>query len=391
MDSHTEKYLPWFILKTLPHLSPRRLKQLIRHFSAPANDDTAEPNTDNTAADILNASEDTLKQIDGLTPKIRKVIVNHNTYRKEAQKQLKRVQSNGLFITVLTDDTYPDLLKKIPDPPLLLISDGNISADEACISIVGSRKATAYGLGTARYLAQKLAECGFTIVSGMALGIDTAAHQGALAGSGRTLAVLGAGHGHLYPRQNKGLSRDIRNNGAVITEYFPDTPPLPAYFPQRNRIIAGLSAGTVVVEAARRSGSLITARLAGEYNREVFAVPGSVRSANSKGTHALIKQGGRLVENEMDIIDELQQFVHAEAKPAPLKNQHNAQYKKQEPVMDKVQMMVYKRLDPYPKHIDTIIASTGLTSGKVSAALLDMEMSGLILRHPGNYYSKSEE
>ncbi|HCY84519.1 MAG TPA: DNA-protecting protein DprA [Desulfobacteraceae bacterium] len=387
MDPHTEKYLPWFILKTLPHLTPRRLRQLIRHFSAQHTCDAAQEASCNTAAAILNASEDTLKKIDGITPKIRNVILNHARYKNDALYQLKSVRSKGLCITVQTDEAYPDLLREIPDPPLLLISDGKLSGDEACISIVGSRKATAYGLDTARYLALKLAECGFTIVSGMALGIDTAAHQGALAGSGRTMAVLGAGHGHLYPRQNKGLSRDIRDNGAVITEYFPDTPPLPAYFPQRNRIIAGLSVGTVVVEAARRSGSLITARLAGEYNREVFAVPGSVRSANSRGTHALIKQGGHLVENEMDIIDELGQFVHAEPKPAS----HNGQQKNHGPVMDKVQMMVYKRLDPYPKHIDTIIASTGLTSGSVSAALLDMEMSGLILRHPGNYYSKSEE
>jgi DNA processing protein len=171
----------------------------------------------------------------------------------------------------------------------------------------------------------------------------------------------------------------------VVSEFFPDTAPLPANFPRRNRIIAGLSCGTVVVEAARKSGSLITARLAGEYNREVFAVPGSIKSSKSRGTHHLIKQGAHLIENEMDIIDELSQFVHTTNQvPSyePTKNK---------PTMDKIQTMVYKHLDLYPEHIDRITASSGLTSAQVSAALLDLELSGLIVRHSGNKFSTLEE
>ena len=220
----------------------------------------------------------------------------------------------------------------------------------------------------------------------MALGVDTAAHKGALDNDkGQTLAVLGSGLDHIYPRHNRPLYSQIRKQGAVISEFWPDTAPLPANFPRRNRIIAGLSCGTVVVEAAQKSGSLITARLAGEYNREVFAVPGSIKSSKSRGTHHLIKQGARLIENEMDIIDELSQFVHAADKapsPEPVKNKPN---------MDKVQAMVYKNLDLYPGHIDHITASSGLTSAQVSAALLDLELSGLIVRHPGNKFSILEE
>lgn len=377
MDSHTDKYLSWFILKELPLLNNTLFKRLIRTFATPDA--------------IINAPPGELKAVQGIKPATVKAIQGctrpGSEYVENAKASLDDIRSRGFRITALTDPDYPGLLGEIPDPPPVLIYDGYLDPDAACISIVGSRKATRYGLDTAGHLAQKLAARGFTIVSGMALGIDTAAHQGALNGCGKTLAVLGSGLGHIYPRQNRQLYHHIREHGAVLTEFMPDTPPLPAHFPQRNRIIAGLSAGTVVVEAARKSGSLITARLTSEYNREVFAVPGSIRSSSSRGTHALIKQGARLVENETDIIEELHQFVHQADVPAPGENPR----KKAPPVMDKVQTMVYKHLDPYPKHIDTIIEFTGMESSTITATLLDMELSGLILRHPGNYFSKSED
>jgi len=369
----TDKYLPWFILREIPGLSNRACKQLILKFNSPK--------------DILNADPCRLSRIDGLSPRALKGINNYKKYREPALIYLNQVLSRGFKITTLTEVSYPSLLKEIPDPPILLIYDGTLDSGSPCISIVGSRKATMYGLDTAEHLAGRLSEKGFTVVSGMALGIDSAAHKGALKSSGKTLAVLGSGLGHIYPRQNIDLYKRIRANGAVLSEFYPETPPLPAHFPRRNRIIAGMSAGTIVVEAAQRSGSLITARLSGEYNREVFAVPGSIRSSASKGTHALIRQGAKLVENEKDIIDELGQFVHAQSclqrKESPLK--------KAGPVMDKIQAMVYKHLDPYPIHIDDITSGTGMESRVVAAVLLDMELSGLILRHPGNYYSKSEE
>ena len=374
MASRVETYLPWFILKELPGLTSRKIKQLIRVFKTPAA--------------ILDASKKELATIDGMGPKAIASITGHDKFCDAANAALDQVKNSPFKLCALTDTTYPALLKKILDPPPLFYFDGTLVPDAPCIAIVGSRNATRYGIDTAQYLAHRLTDLGFTIVSGMALGIDTAAHKGALSSpSGKTLAVLGSGLGHIYPRQNKSLYGAIKQSGAVISEFTPNTTPLPAYFPQRNRIIAGLCTGTIVVEAAKKSGSLITARLAGEYNREVFAVPGSIRSTRSRGTHALIKQGAHLVENEMDVLDELAQFVHV----ASAKNPSAGHVTKQKPAMDKTQTIVYKHLDPYPKHIDRITASTGLSSAEVSAALLDMELSGLIVRHSGNNFSTSEE
>ena len=367
-----DTYLPWFLLTELPGLNPRVIKNLIQHFKTPEA--------------ILTASKTQLLSVPEISSRAVNILLGHKEFEPAAQKRLAQVQDSGYGVVVLTEPEYPALLKEIPDPPALLFYDGTFDINAPCISIVGSRNATRYGIDTARYLAGRLTAFGFTIVSGMALGIDTAAHKGALENdTGQTLAVLGSGLDHIYPRHNRPLYCRIRKQGAVISEFFPDTAPLPANFPRRNRIIAGLSCGTVVVEAAQKSGSLITARLAGEYNREVFAVPGSIKSSKSRGTHHLIKQGARLIENEMDIIDELSQFVHATDK-AP-----SVEPTKNKPTMDKIQTMVYKHLDLYPEHIDRITASSGLTSAQVSAALLDLELSGLIVRHPGNKFSTLEE
>lgn len=367
-----DTYLPWFLLTELPGLSPRGIKDLIQHFKTPEA--------------ILTASKTQLLSVPDISSRAIKTLLGHKECEPEAQKRLAQAQDAGYGVVVLTEPEYPALLKEIPDPPALLFYDGTFDPNAPCISIVGSRNATRYGIDTAHYLAGRLTAFGFTIVSGMALGIDTAAHKGALENdTGQTLAVLGSGLDHIYPRHNRPLYSRIIKQGAVISEFFPDTAPLPANFPRRNRIIAGLSCGTVVVEAAQKSGSLITARLAGEYNREVFAVPGSIKSSKSRGTHHLIKQGAHLIENEMDIIDELSQFVHAAYKAS------SCEPTKNKPAMDKIQTMVYKHLDLYPEHIDHITASSGLTSAQVSAALLDLELSGLIVRHPGNKFSILEE
>ena len=367
-----DTYLPWFLLTKLPGLSPRVIKNLIQQLKTPEA--------------ILTASKTQLLSVPNISSKAIKSLLGHKSFIPDAQKRLAQAQDSGYRVLVLNDPQYPALLKEIPDPPSLLFYDGTFDINAPCISIVGSRNATRYGIDTARYLAERLTACGFTIVSGMALGIDTAAHKGALENdTGQTLAILGSGLDHIYPRHNRPLYCRIKKQGAVISEFFPDTAPLPANFPRRNRIIAGLSCGTVVVEAAQKSGSLITARLAGEYNREVFAVPGSIKSSKSRGTHHLIKQGARLIENEMDIIDELSQFVHATYEAPSLEPTKN------NPTMDKIQTMVYKHLDLYPEHIDHITASSGLTSAQVSAALLDLELSGLIVRHPGNKFSILEE
>lgn len=375
MDLFQDKYLAWFILREIPFLGNSLVKRLISEFTTPVA--------------LLNASDKALKSIEGIPAKVISAIQDHGRYHQKAMDELAKVQDRSLKIVTLTDADYPLLLREIIDPPPILTYDGRLDSLSPCISIVGSRKATTYGLNTAEHLASRLAKYGLTIVSGMARGIDSAAHIGALNSGGATIAVLGSGLNKIYPRENKDLYKRIRNNGAVLSEFKLDAPPLPGHFPVRNRIIAGLSTGTVVVEAAKRSGSLITARLSNEYNREVFAVPGSIGSSKSRGTHALLKQGAKLVETHMDIIDELHQFIHHEpGYPLPLKAIVKG---KKSSVMDKDQTLVYKHLDPYPKHIDIIINSTGMESSNVTATLLDMELSGLIVRHPGNFFSITEE
>ncbi|WP_244154344.1 DNA-processing protein DprA [Desulfospira joergensenii] len=360
-------------MREIPFLGNRACKKLILEFNTPEN--------------ILSAPETELRRVKGISKKIIEGIKNQSRYKKAALRELKAVAENCVKIATLDQKSYPPLLKLIPDPPPVITYLGRFedSNSRPCLSIVGSRNATSYGMNTSRHLSGQLVRAGFTIVSGMARGIDSAAHQGALAGQGKTIAVLGSGLKKIYPRENQVLFSKICENGAVISEFKLDTEPLGRNFPVRNRIIAGLSLGTIVVEAEKRSGSLITARLAGEFNREVFAVPGSIRSRRSEGTHALLKQGAKLVENEMDILDELHQFVHVQSPETPVKA------KKNKPRMDKVECIIYKMLDPYPRHIDRIVETSRLESGKVLAALLDLELKGLVLRHPGNYYSISEE
>jgi DNA processing protein len=225
----------------------------------------------------------------------------------------------------------------------------------------------------------------------MARGIDTAAHAGALDSTGKTIAVLGSGLKKIYPRENRGLFKKIRERGAVVSEFRLDTDPFPYNFPVRNRIIAGLSCGTVVVEAAGKSGSLITARLAAEYNREVFAVPGSIASQKSRGTHLLLKQGARLVETEADVVSELTHLVHAET--AGTSSQEQGSEKNDALIgpagMDPDKTRILGLLDAYPQHIDQIIEASRMPSDAVSAILLELELSGMIQHHPGNCFSIS--
>jgi DNA processing protein len=257
-----------------------------------------------------------------------------------------------------------------------------------CISIVGSRAASTYGLRAARRLACGLADKGFCIVSGMARGIDTAAHLGALDSTGKTIAVLGSGLKKIYPWENRHLFNRIQQQGAVISEFKLDTDPFPYNFPIRNRIIAGLSCGTIVVEAARKSGSLITARLAAEYNREVFAVPGSIMSQKSQGTHYLLKQGAKLVESEADVIEELSHLVHQQRDHEP-DHTLNLDKHKSLQIKDPAQITILRQLDAYPRHIDQIIDASRMASDAVSAILLELELMGMVTHHPGNNFSLS--
>ncbi len=372
MNNSFEKYLPWFILREIPLLGNSVCKKLIFELKTPVN--------------ILKASRNRLKSIDKISGKVIDGIVNHKKFQDAAKKELELVLNKNIGIITIIDPLYPPLLKEIPDPPPFLTYLGQLDNTAPDISIVGSRNATSYGLSTAQNLSYNLSKKGFQIVSGLARGIDAMAHKGALKANGKTIAVMGSGLNKIYPRENKYLFNDIAAKGTIFSEFKVNTDPFPQNFPIRNRIIAGLSCGSIIVEAAQRSGSLITARLANEYNREVFAVPGSIKSKKSQGTHFLLKQGAKLVENEMDIIDELHQFIHVKTcdNDSSLQQTNTDKYKS-----DKYKII--KFLEPYPVHIDVLIEKSKIESSKVTSQLLDLELEGRVTRQQGDYYSIPEE
>lgn len=278
-------------------------------------------------------------------------------------------------VLTLGDPAYPARLLQTVDPPLLLYVQGEIALlGQAAIAVVGSRRPTVQGIDNARAFAASLSLQGLVVISGLALGIDAAAHEGALTGSTPTVAVVGTGLDRVYPARHRELAHRIAERGAVVSEYAPGTPPLPENFPPRNRIIAGLSLGTLVVEAALQSGSLITARLALEAGREIFAVPGSIHSPQSKGCHALLKQGAKLVESAQDILEELQLTPHQarlvlEDSAAPT-----------DPMLD--------ALGYEPVTLDALMARTGWPVADLNARLLELELDGRVARLPGGLFQR---
>jgi DNA processing protein len=283
---------------------------------------------------------------------------------------------------VVGDPRYPAALLASSDPPLLLYVRGRIALLQLpALAIVGSRNPTAQGLENARAFAAHLSSVGWVVVSGLALGIDGAAHEGALAAGGATIAVVGTGLDIDYPPRHRALAGKIAGTGLVVSEFAVGTPALAANFPVRNRIIAGLARGTLVVEAAVQSGSLITARLAAEAGREVFAIPGSIHSPQSRGCHALIKQGAKLVDSAADIVEELEPLrtdrtarSHARATPPPTMPK--------DPILDAL------GFDPIT--LDALIARTGTSAAELSARLLELELQGRVARLPGQLFQRVE-
>ena len=282
------------------------------------------------------------------------------------------------FVT-LGDAAYPPLLLDTADPPLALYAIGRTGLLHAtAVAVVGSRHATRQGLDNARAFSSHLSQGGVTIVSGLALGIDGAAHEGALEGPGSTIAVVGTGLDRVYPRRHLDLARRICEQGLLLSEYPLGMPPLPANFPRRNRLIAGLSRGTLVVEAAVQSGSLITARLAVEQGREVFAIPGSIHSPQSRGCHALIKQGAKLVESAQDILEELLPALARAQRTLP----------DDTPGEDGVQDPILAALGYDPATLDALVARTGWPAAELSARLLELELEGQVARLPGQLFQR---
>lgn len=291
----------------------------------------------------------------------------------------------GAQVIALGESAYPAALLQTADPPFLLFCRGNVGLlQQPSLAIVGSRHATAQGIENARAFAKHLSDAGLCIVSGLAAGIDGAAHEGGLSGRGSTVAVMGTGPEQLYPRRHQKLGERIAQEGLLLTEFAPGTPPLPAHFPQRNRIIAGLSLGTLVVEAAVQSGSLITARMASECGREVFAIPGSIHSPVAKGCHRLIQQGAKLVETGEDILQELRAQTALLGPPSARAPEGASPEFSNARTTDPLLLA----LGQDPLSLDALVARTGWPAATLSARLLELELTGEVARLPGGYFQR---
>jgi DNA processing protein len=370
----------WIALNMTPGIGPRAAAKLLERFGS--------------AEAVYNATRAELEKV-RLLPEATDSIIARDRHEL-AEAELVNVRKYGGEILILDDGVYPPLLREIYDPPVAFYVKGAWaeSLDQPCLAIVGSRRCSTYGQNAATMLARDLAQRGVTIVSGFARGIDAAAHRGAIEGGGRTVAVLGTGLDQIYPRDHKKLADEILEaGGAMVTQFPLATPPVSENFPYRNRIISGLSLGVVVVEAAENSGSLITARLAIEQNREVFAVPGNITSRNSFGTNYLIKgAGAKLVQQWQDIAAELPPQIAAKLLPPPLTD------KKKEKSMADQLAMVPQGLSNYeqsvfrllshdnPAHIDALVDQSRISIPDLTAALLTLEMRDLVRALPGKCF-----
>src|SRR5882672_10112403 len=358
-------------LNMIEHVGPVRVRQLLEHFG--------------DAPSILHASKLRLLQVHGIGEETAEAIVKWEK-TVDLNGELKRIQEFGCHILTQADEAYPELLRQIYDPPIALYLKGRLSAkDKNAIAMVGSRLTTHYGLETARKLAYQLAYVGVTIVSGGARGIDTAAHQGALSAKGRTVAVLGNGINIVFPSENADLFERIAANGAVITQFPFNRKADKQSFPIRKRIVAGMTLGTVVVEANLTSGALITANFATEYGRQVFAVPGRIDSPRSKGCHELIKKGAKLCEGAEDILSEFEYlFPPSNRPPAP-----NETGVLPALSLSDHEQKAYDTLSNEEITIDDVIRHSGLPSSAVSVALLGLEMKRLIRQLPGKMFVRN--
>lgn len=373
------EYLAWLTLKSVPGIGNLLFRRLIDRFDDPET--------------VFKASVADLEQVDGISARMAGIIKRHRT-PDAVKADIEAVKRNNCRLVHMNESSYPKLLLEIPDPPPVLYVHGRLPAEPA-VAIVGSRNATSYGIANAERISGELARVGFCVVSGLARGIDTAAHMGALKNEGLTIAVLGSGLGNVYPSENRELAFKISETGSVISEFPYMSSPMPQNFPGRNRIISGMTLGTLVVEAAEKSGSLITARLAAEQNREVFALPGNVASSKSNGTHNLLKQGARLTESADDIIEELgytlETVSYEDVKKQSGRPVKEKKTKKNKLALDFDEMSVIDVLGLYPVHIDDILQKLNLGSGKLSEILLKLELMGIVKQSTGKMFLLNED
>ena len=350
----------WIALKLVPGVGNVLGLGLVRAFGSPRA--------------VFEAGERTLQSA-GVRREVRAALRRFDRWR-EVDAQLARLDRSGGRLVTWDDASYPETLREIHDPPLFLYVLGELIAGDGCaVAVVGSRDASPYARHMTAVISEGLASRGITVVSGLARGVDAAAHEAALRAGGRTVAVLGSGIDVVYPSEHHRLHMRIARTGAVVSEYPMGTQPDAENFPARNRIISGLSLGTVVVEATERSGSLITAQYAVEQGREVFAVPGPV-GARTRGTHQLLRQGAALAEDADDVLREIAPHRRTPAvAPAP-------------PLLSDLETAIVAQLDELPRSVDELIARTGLSAGSVLETLLILELRGIVRQLPGQSFAR---
>ena len=362
-----------------PGVGPRAATKLLERFGSAEN--------------VFHATRGELEQLRLKAETIESILKRE--FHEKAEEELLKVKEIGGDVLVLDDGSYPYLLREIADPPITLYVKGDWQAcfEAPCVAMVGSRRCSTYGANASEMLARDLASKGITIVSGLARGIDTAAHRGAIQAKGRTIAVLGTGIGQVYPKENAKLVDEILATGGAVVSQFPlETPPLKDNFPYRNRIISGLSLAVLIVEASERSGSLITARLAMEQNREVMAVPGNITSKNSFGTNYLIKSGAKLVQQWQDVVAELPGEIAAEILPPKIDAESVEKVSGRENVpanLNENEQKIWRQLSAdEPTHFDVLLENSGLLHGDLNKVLFDLEDRDLIRALPAKCYAR---
>ncbi len=364
MSGENDFVLDLLRLSAVPGVGPNKMRALIARFRTPA--------------EVFGASVRDLVTVEGIDSKTAASIKTFDG-REFAQEQLRRMAACGARVVTFWDREFPDLLKQIYDPPALLFVRGTLKPDDKyAVAIVGSRLISSYGEVITQKLTRDLAGKGVTVVSGLAYGIDTLAHATALKSGSRTIAVLGSGVDVIYPRENARLAERIVENGALVSEFPLGSKPERSNFPRRNRIICGMSLGVVVVEAGRRSGALITAAMALEQNREVFAVPGNVNSPNSVGTNELIRQGATLVTSAEDILEELGPQLRL-----PFASEVNAARPEN---LTEPERKIFDLLSNEPRHIDAIAAAAGESTASVLSVLLGLELKNAVKQLAGKMF-----
>lgn len=365
---HLDKFA-WIALRAAEGVGPVLFRRLLERFDTPEA--------------VLASSPALLATVRGITPAVCASITGPDC-RRFAEHELKQLDGSGIRLISFLDAEYPKRLFEIGDPPPLIYLRGEVPDWEPAVAVVGSRKASIAGRNAAEKLSAGLAERGVLVVSGLARGIDTAAHRGALAGGGKTVAVLGSGVDSPYPAENLKLAEQIITNGCLLSEFPIGTLPLAEHFPRRNRIISGLSRGVLVVEAEEKSGSLITARYALDQGREVMAVPGPINASASRGPNRLIKEGAALVDCVDDILIAIGM---ADQAMSELSKPGSAGISKKQFSLTPLEAAVYELVARGAVHIDELTAALELTPGEVSAMVLSLELKGAVMQLPGSYYS----